>query len=155
MLTCNITQRLIKKTAGAAFFLLLILLKTEVSWAEEIPVNIGVLAVRGPERCMEEWSPTAEYLSSKIPGRTFVIIPLDYEQIYSSVEKREVDFILTNSSFYVELEHWYGANRIATLKNKRVGGSYTTFGGAIFCKANRKDIRNLTDLKGKSFMAVK
>ena len=155
MPTCHITQRLIKKTAIAALFLLLILLKTGVSRAGEIPVKIGVLAARGPDRCMEEWSPTAEYLSSMIPFKTFVIIPLDYEQIHSSVEKREVDFILVNSSFYVELEHWYEVNRIATLKNTRIGGSYTTYGGAIFCKANRKDIRNLTDLKGKSFMAFK
>jgi len=64
------------------------------------------------------WSPTAEYLSNKIPEKTFEIVPVDYDHIYSVVEKSEVDFILSNPSFYVELENRYGVNRIATLKNK-------------------------------------
>ena len=66
MLTRNITQRLIKKTAVAALLLLLILVKTGVCRAEEFSVKIGILAKRGSERCMERWTPTAEYLSSKI-----------------------------------------------------------------------------------------
>ena len=117
-------------------------------------VKIGVLCKRGAELCLKEWSPTAEYLTTKIPGKTFVIIPLDHEHIYSSVEKGEVDFILPNSSFYVELEHRYGVNRIATLKNKCLDSFYTKYCGVIFWKAGRKDMRNLNDLKGKTFMAI-
>ncbi|MCK5100998.1 MAG: PhnD/SsuA/transferrin family substrate-binding protein, partial [Desulfobacteraceae bacterium] len=75
--------------------------------------------------------------------------------IYPAVGNKEVDFILTNSSFYVELESRYGITRIATLKNKIPNGVSTTFGGVIFCKKARKDIRHLKDLKGKTFMAVK
>ena len=30
-------------------------------------VRIGVLAKRGSERCLEQWGPTAEYLSRQIP----------------------------------------------------------------------------------------
>jgi PAS domain S-box-containing protein len=127
-----------------------------ISGAEDNLVKIGVLAKRGPEMCLKKWSPTAEYLSTKIPGKTFEVVPIDFEQIYSCVEKGDIDFILANSSFYVELESWYRVNRIATLKNFRLGGAYyTEFGGAIFCKANRNDIRQLNDLKGKTFMAVK
>jgi len=71
------------------------------------------------------------------------------------VERGAVDFILSNSSFYVEMEIKHGVNRIATLKNKRLNGTYTTFGGVIFCLKKRDDIKTLHDLKGKSFMAVK
>ncbi|MBW2574453.1 MAG: PhnD/SsuA/transferrin family substrate-binding protein, partial [Deltaproteobacteria bacterium] len=126
-----------------------------ISEAEDNLVKIGVLAKRGPEMCLEKWSPTAEYLSAKIPGKTFEVVPIDFEQIYSCVEKGDVDFILANSSFYVELESWYGVNRIATLKNIRLGRAFSEFGGVIFCKADRNDIRQLNDLKGKTFMAVK
>ena len=52
------------------------------------------------------------------------------------------------------LERWYQANRIATLKERRANGVYTRYGGVIFCRKDRKDIRTLSDLKGKSFMAV-
>ncbi|GAG17554.1 unnamed protein product, partial [marine sediment metagenome] len=41
-----------------------------------IPVKIGVLAKRGPERCLEKWGPTSEYLSAEIRGRSFTIVPL-------------------------------------------------------------------------------
>ena len=125
-----------------------------IALANDDQVKIGVLAIRGAEQCLQKWSPTAEYLTSKIPDKTFVIILLDYEEIYSSVEKGEVDFILANSSFYVEMEKWYGINRIATLKNLVLGAPCTMYEGVIFCKADRHDIRNLKDLKGKTFMAV-
>ena len=68
-----------------------------VTLANDDQVKIGVLAIRGAEQCLQKWSPTAEYLTSKIPDKTFVIILLDYEEIYSSVEKGEIDFILANS----------------------------------------------------------
>ncbi len=125
------------------------------AFTQEMQVKIGVLAKRGNEICLKRWGPTAKYLSAKIPGKTFVIVPIDFEQIYSFVEYGKVDFILANSSFYVELEHWYGANRIATLKNLRLESVYTEFAGVIFWKASRGDLRELTDIKGKTFMAVK
>ncbi|MCD4692238.1 MAG: hypothetical protein K8R79_04950, partial [Calditrichales bacterium] len=31
-------------------------------------VKIGVLAKRSPERCLQKWGATAEYLSREIPG---------------------------------------------------------------------------------------
>ncbi|MCK4856822.1 MAG: PAS domain S-box protein [candidate division Zixibacteria bacterium] len=123
--------------------------------AEDSQVKIGVLAKRGFERCLEKWTPTAEYLSEEIPDQSFVIVPLDFEQVYSAVEAGEVDFIHANSSFYVELEYWYGASRILTLKNLHFDQAYTVFGGVVFCKAERADIKALDDLKGKTFMAVK
>ncbi|MCK5096674.1 MAG: PhnD/SsuA/transferrin family substrate-binding protein, partial [Desulfobacteraceae bacterium] len=126
-----------------------------ISWAKKDQVKIGVLAKRGPEICLKKWGPTAVYLSNKISQNTFVIIPISFEEIYTFVENGKVDFILANSSFYVELEHWYGANRIATLKNLRIEGAYTEFAGVIFCKANRTDIQQLIDIKEKTFMAVK
>ncbi len=104
---------------------------------------------------MEKWSPTAEYITDKIPGRNFVIVPIDSDGIFSFVEHGIVDFVLTDPSIYVELESQYGLNRIATLKNIRFGNAYTKCGGVIFCKANRSDIRHFSDLKDKTFMAVK
>ncbi|MBW2568869.1 MAG: response regulator [Deltaproteobacteria bacterium] len=137
-----------------SIILLFTFMTASIALANDDQVKIGVLAIRGHELCMQKWVLTAEYLTSKIPNKTFVIILLDYDQIYSSVEKGEVDFILANSSFYVELEHWYGANRIATFKNRCFDNFCTKFCGVIFCKTDRSDIRQLNDLKGKTFMAT-
>ena len=118
------TKMMIKKTCLtgliAIFFLLL---AAGISFAKDAnakandKVKIGVLAKGGAEPYLKKWLPTAEYLSAMIPGNTFVVIPIDFEEVYSFVENGKVDFVLANSSFYVELEHRYGANRIATLKN--------------------------------------
>jgi two-component system sensor histidine kinase/response regulator len=148
----RMTDRLIIKCRIIIF--LFTLLITGASLGQENPVKIGVLAIRGAEQCVEKWSPTAQYLSARIPDKTFVIIPLDHEQIYPSVERGEVDFILTNPSFYVELEHRYETNRIATLKNRCLDRFYTRYWGVIFWRADRSDIRQINDLKGKTFMAT-
>ena len=137
------------------FTIIFMILMANFSYAGDSAIKVGVLAKRGIERCLEKWSPTAEYLTGKIPGEIFIIVPLGFDDIYSAVENNEVDFILSNSSFYVELESWYGITRIATLKNKSQTGVSTTFGGVIFCRKTRKDIRDLKDLKGKTVMAVK
>ncbi|MCK4871609.1 MAG: PAS domain S-box protein, partial [Phycisphaerales bacterium] len=118
-------------------------------------VTIGVLAKRGSERCLEKWGPTATYLTEQIPGRRFEIVPLDFSDVDPTVERGEVDFILANPAIYVALEANYGATRIATLKNLQLNGVHTVFGGVIFHRADRSDIRSLDDLRGKHFMAVK
>jgi len=119
--------------------------------AEAAPnsVKIGVLAKRGPEHCLEKWEPTAEYLSEKIPDYVFSVVPLTFDEVFPAVERREVDLILVNPALYVGLSHDYGVNRIATLKNLRLGTACTRFAGVIFCKAERTDVEDLRDLKGK------
>ncbi len=117
-------------------------------------VRIGVLAKRGLDHCRTKWHPTAAYLSETIPGREFEIVPLDFSSIFQAVAHQSVDFILTNSSFYVELEKQYGVDAIATLVNRMHCGDHTVFGGVIFCRAGSTAITELKDLRGKDFMAV-
>ena len=125
-----------------------------IAYGQEEQIKIGILALRGAEETMERWTPTAEYLSAQIPEYQFIIIPLDFEEIYSATERGEVDFVLANSSIYVELEYKYGVGRIVTLQDLWQGQAYDEFGGVIFTRKDRKDINNLDDLKNKSFMAV-
>jgi len=117
-------------------------------------VRIGVLATRGPERCLERWGPTAEYLTAEVPGHSFRITPLGYSEIVPAVERGELDFILANPSLYITLETRCNASRIVTLKSVCQGQVSTLYAGVIFTKAGRDDIRQLADLKGKTFMAV-
>ena len=117
-------------------------------------IRIGVLAKRGHDRCLAQWGLTAEYLSNEIPDYRFEVVPLDFNKISPAVERGEVEFVLANPAFYVDLEQRYGASSIATLKNVRLGGVYAVFAGVVFCRADREDIRQLPDLKGKAFMAV-
>ncbi len=144
------------KFAVKCYFLLLLftLLIPGICRGEDAVVKIGVLAKRGAERCLAKWSLTADYLTAEIPNKQFTIVPIAYDQINTFVKNGSVDFILTNPPSYVELETLYGANRIATLKNLVRGRVLKVYGGVIFCRADRTDIRRLKDLKGKTFMAA-
>ncbi len=118
-------------------------------------VKIGVLAKRGKEQIRQKWGPTADYLTASIPDRSFEIVPLGFTEIHEAVREGRIDFVLANPAFYVELEKRHGVSRIATLINRNMPGRQTTtFGGVIFCRADRSDIRQLVDLKSRSFMAV-
>ncbi len=117
-------------------------------------VRIGVLATRGVQRCLEKWGETARYLTAEIPGYSFVVQPLAHEEVGPAVQRGEIAFILTNPSLYVELEHRYKASRIVTLKNLHLGKAYTVYAAVILRRADREDIHDFADLRGKRFMAV-
>ena len=116
--------------------------------------KIGILAKRGDERVFKQWQATADYLTKEVPGYTFEVVPLDFEETYQAVKEGTIDFVIANSGMYVEFEGIYNANRIATLKNLRLGKAYTVFGGVILRRKDRDDIQELKDLKGKTMMAV-
>ena len=117
-------------------------------------VKIAVLAFRGSEHALNRWSATAQYLERVIPNHSFEMVPLSLEDIKKVVANGKVDFVLTNTGNYVELESNYGATRIATLRAPANVLAGNVFGAVIFCRADRQDINNLEDLKGKSFMAI-
>lgn len=121
---------------------------------EDIVINVGVLSKEDPQRTIAQWQPTLDYLSQTIPGYTFEIVTAGFEEMRTIAKNDEVDFFIVNSGMYVEFEADHGANRIATLKNLRLGKAYTEFGGVIITKADNNQINNLGDLKNKTFMAV-
>ena len=117
-------------------------------------VRIGVLANRGPERAVAQWQPTADYLTSRVPGYRFQIVPLSFEQIDRAVSTAEVEYVLANPVVYVGLEHRHGVSPVATLKNDLAGHEYALFGGVIFTRADPAAPQTLDDLRGKHFRAV-
>ncbi|WP_455367085.1 PhnD/SsuA/transferrin family substrate-binding protein [Kaarinaea lacus] len=125
----------------------------EIASADEI--KIGLRAYRGADIALKRWQPTADYLNENIPEHHFVFIPFEINSVLNqAVSRGEFDFVLTNSAAYVEQNIRYGVSPIATLINKRKGAGYNRFGSVIFTTADRNDIHNLQDLKGKSFMGA-
>jgi len=137
------------------FLAWLLLLPAGTALADELPkVRIGVLSHRGDEATLKNWSPTADYLSREIPEYRFVIVPLDFREIEPAVKNEEVEFLLVNPGIYVNMEVRYRITRIATLNNLLNERPLNIFGGVIFTRADRNDIRTLEDVRDKRFMAV-
>ncbi|AKJ64242.1 hybrid sensor histidine kinase/response regulator [Kiritimatiella glycovorans] len=123
--------------------------------AADTPVRIGVLAKRGPDRCLQRWSRTAEYLSDTLSGYTFTIVPLGFEETAEVVANRGVEFILANSAVYVELAARHGAARIATLNNLGPNRtSHSVFGSAAIFRLDQNRFPSWEDLKGARVAAV-
>lgn len=120
----------------------------------EHTVSIGVLAFRGQAAALKRWSATAGYLEWTIGGYRFELVPLSLTDMKKAVSNEELDFVLTNTGNYVDLEARYGITRIATMRSPSSVRAGNVFGAVIFTRADRKDIQILEDLKGKSFMAV-
>jgi two-component system sensor histidine kinase TtrS len=117
--------------------------------------KIGVLAKNGPVKALKMWEATGDYLSSKIPGKAFEVVPLDFDDVNPAIESGKVDFFLVNSSMFVTAKVRYGASAIATMVNSRQGQPLKAFGGVIIAASEDDSIQTLADIKGKTFMAVK
>ncbi|MDJ0783502.1 MAG: PhnD/SsuA/transferrin family substrate-binding protein [Desulfosarcinaceae bacterium] len=118
-------------------------------------VKIGVLAKNGPVKAMKKWKATGDYLTTKLPGKRFEIVPLDFDAVNPAIEAGQVDFFLVNSSMFVTAKVRYGAKAVATMINSRQGQPLKAFGGVIFTLDENDAITQIGDLRGKSFMAVK
>jgi ABC-type phosphate/phosphonate transport system substrate-binding protein len=117
--------------------------------------KIGVLAKNGPVKALKMWKATGDYLTSKIDGITFEVVPLGFEEVNPAVESKKVNFFLVNSSMFVTAKVKYGASAIATMVNSRQGKPLKSFGGVVITSVDNDSINQFQDLKGKTFMAVK
>ncbi len=137
-------------------FLLVLLALAPGAWAEDLQlVRIGILSHRGDEATLSAWSQTAEYLTTELPGYWFEVLPLDFDAVEPAVAGGQIDFILVNPGMYVNLEVWHRVSRIATLNNRHgPSEGYNVFGGVVFTRVDRRDLRRFGDLRGVRFAAV-
>lgn len=134
-------------------FLLLILFSVSFASSSSAEIKIGVLAKRGANRAISQWEPTAHYLSEKI-GEPVVIIPIKFTLIEAMVKHGRIDYLLANSAFFVEMESKYQVRPIATMINALNSRPIAEFGGVVFTRKGSA-IKELEDIRGKSFMVVK
>lgn len=147
-------QRLIPPLMIFLLIFFLIAMAIDEAGAQSDQVKIGVLAHKGYDHCLQSWTPTADFLTAEISDTEFKIVPLKFEEINPSVQDGKVDFIIANSSIYVELEMKYWVTAIATMQNQALNNGVTVFGGVIFFPKSGASINRLQDLRGKRFVAV-
>lgn len=119
-------------------------------------IKIGILAKRGKKTTLQRWNHLTKYLNNELEYYHFEIVPLDFSEMIRSVENKNIDFVITNTMYYVVLENKYGISRIATLVNTDKYNSYDLkqFGGVIFTKQNNRYINTINDIKYKKVGAV-
>lgn len=120
------------------------------SFAAAQTVEIGVLAFRPKPEMLRKWQPLEKALKRAIPQHDFKIITYTYPELELAVSEKRVDFVLTNPAHFVLLSRRLGVSSpLATLIVDDDGVPLSAFGGVIFTLAERTDLKELTDLKGK------
>ena len=122
--------------------------------AKDPQIRIGVTSFRAIEQTRQQWQSTADYLNKAIPGYHFSIVPLRLDEFSEVVKQGQVEFVLTNPEHYILLRSEYGLAALATLMNSVEGHPVSHFGGTIFTRAERADINELADLRGKVLATV-
>jgi len=118
-------------------------------------VIIGIQAYRPKALVQAQWAPLAPALDQAIPGYHFIVEAYTVDELTEAIASRRIDFILTNPSQFVLLNHQFGLSApLLSLSNFRQGKPVTSFGGVIFTRAERTDIHDLEDVRGKSVAAI-
>lgn len=117
-------------------------------------VAIGVFVYQGERAATEDWSPVLDYLRGALPEHRFRLDQYDAEGMRRAIADRTVDLVITNPGYYVTMEAEFGISRIATLVSPQAISTRQAIGSAVIAKAERQDLRELTDLAGQRIAAV-
>lgn len=124
------------------------------SAADSPTVRIGVLAYRGPDEVVASWGRLPERLNAAIPDHRFELRPLEGPALSEAVRKREVDFVLTNSTQYVSLAVEVGIRRITTVMLPEAVSPELALGSTVVTRADRSDLTELVHLRGRHIAAA-
>ena len=127
-----------------------LLLATGPLFAQE-QVRIGIQAFRAKSEALAQWAPLAAALNKAMPAYSFTIETYTVDELGVAVASRRIDFILTNPSQFMLMDHRSGlSSPIVSLTRLEQGRPVSAFGGVIFTRSDRTDIGKLEDLRGKS-----
>lgn len=117
-------------------------------------VAIGVFVYQGERAATEDWTPLLDYLRDAIPAHRFRLEQYDAEGLRGAIAARQIDLVITNPGYYVAMEAEFGISRIATLVSPLASSTREAIGSAVIVRAERQDLRELTDLAGRRVAAV-
>ncbi|QWV97199.1 PhnD/SsuA/transferrin family substrate-binding protein [Geomonas nitrogeniifigens] len=147
--------RLRKLTQFLLILVSLSLVPTFMSSAAEPTIRIGVLAHRPKPETAARFLPLARYLQEALPNHEVRLDVYTYTELEAELAAHRLDFVLTNPGHYVQLRHANGMSGVlATMIEDEGGTEIHSFGGVIFARADRTDIRSLGDVKGKRIAVV-
>ncbi|MDD2881145.1 MAG: PhnD/SsuA/transferrin family substrate-binding protein [Rhodoferax sp.] len=117
-------------------------------------VVIGVFAYQGERESTADWSPVLSYLNGALPTYQFRLANFDAGGLRAAIAQQRVDMVITNPGYYVAMEYEFGLSRIATLTSPQALSPAKAIGSVVIVRADRSDLKALSDLSGKRLAAV-
>jgi len=124
------------------------------AYSADKDVIIGVFAYQGERAAVADWSPVLAYLRAALPEHRFRLDNLDADSLRSAIAGKRIDLVVTNPGYYVAMEAEFGLSRIATLASAPARSADHAIGSVVIAKADRTDLVELGDLRGKRVAAV-
>jgi len=126
--------------------------------------KVGVLAIRGFEAAYNEFNQTfGDYLTATAgqrfdPPVKFELKPLDFMSLFTDTAGGLVDFVYANPSAFSCIESEFTAHSLVSQVSRRnINGNIhllNKFGGVIFARNDRDDIRTIEDIRDKIVAAA-
>lgn len=121
---------------------------------DKATVKIALIDSFSPDFYLDTFVPTVEYLIRKLPQYRFEVKELNPEFLKTQIAEASPDFLIASASSYVSLIDSRGAQQIVTKKRETAASVDASVGSVLIVRSDRKDIRSLQDLKGKSVVAT-
>ncbi len=117
--------------------------------AEGQPLTVGVLSDRAAEAMVARWGPLTNYLSQQLGGRPVTLLPLDHEGLQRAAVARQVDVVLANPAYALNLRHQIGTvTYLGTLISTYQGHAVRSQGGVLVAAAGRPAVQDWGGLQG-------
>jgi diguanylate cyclase (GGDEF)-like protein/PAS domain S-box-containing protein len=136
---------------GLALGLILLLPMPSAGAQEEgmRSVTVGILAYRPVPQVQAQWQPLADALRSAL-GQPVQVKALEADAMALAIQRRELDFVLTNPADYVRQAAAWGLSApLCSLVGIEQGVPVSAFGGVIFTRAD-SPVQTLEDLAGRT-----
>lgn len=124
-----------------------------VSTSQADIVSIGVMEQSHTDNELF-WQETVDYLNLQIPEHNFVLRTLGLECLTHAINKKQLDFAITNPAHILALKKTENVSAIAGLQTFYRDKVYSHYGALLVAKSSRDDLSSLSDLKGQSLIAV-
>lgn len=145
-------MKLIARLSHALCLCMGVLFSCQLFAAEVL--TLGVLAYRPKPVIEERYKALAEYLSSHLEGQRVKLLALDQDELATAIDRRRVDFVMTNPSHYLLLRSRNSlTGALATVVSVESGQATSSLGGVIFTRTDNPSVYTLSDLVGKQVAA--
>ena len=119
--------------------------------APQKTIVLGVLAYHSKAATENRWKPLVRYLNKALPNKEIRLRALDFEEMEAAIGTKEIDLVLTQPAHYVLMGHQHALSApIATMVNSYENTHLYSYGGVIAVLSAREDLRNLSDLNGRT-----
>lgn len=117
---------------------------------ERKPLVFGVFAFLGVEETRAKYQPIVDFLNQTLKHERIILKVLDIPALESAITNGMLDIVTTNPTHFLVVRNLMPTTGvIATLVASEENRPVRELGGAIIARADRNDIRSLSDLRNK------